>query len=268
MSVEMPLWTPSAERVAAALLTAFAAAAEQRAGRRFSTYAELHGWSVADRSAFWDLVWDFCGVIGDKGARVLVDGDRMPGAKFFPDARLNFAENLLRGSGPGEAIVFRGEDKVERRLSWDELAALVSKLQQLFVTLGVGKGDRLGCERRERLIERLGLADARGNVPGGAEIVDDKHLAGAGELVGHRCDLGADLDALAGIEVAVRGDEHLGLDLAEAVEHALFAEVGRARRPHRADRGSRQCNRKRWAKFLGMSGVRARAGDVARFRRC
>ncbi len=145
MSVEKPLWTPSAERVAAAPLTAFTAAAEKRAGRRLPTYAELHGWSVADRSAFWDLVWDFCGVIGEKGERLLVDGDRMPGARFFPDARLNFAANLLRGRGPGEAIVFRGEDKVERRLTWDDLAALVSRLQQLLVSLGVGKGDRVAA---------------------------------------------------------------------------------------------------------------------------
>ncbi|MEJ6782112.1 acetoacetate--CoA ligase [Aminobacter sp. Piv2-1] len=145
MSVEMPLWTPSAERIAAAPLTAFAAEAEKRAGRPLPRYAGLHAWSIAEREAFWDLVWDFCGVIGQKGDRVLADGDRMPGARFFPDARLNFAENLLRGSGSGEAIVFRGEDKVLRRLSWDELSALVSKLQQLFVSLGVTKGDRIAA---------------------------------------------------------------------------------------------------------------------------
>ncbi len=140
MTVEMPLWTPSAERIAAAPLTAFAAEAGKRAGREFSRY-----WSVDDRDAFWDLVWDFCGVIGEKGGRVLADGDRMPGAKFFPDARLNFAQNLLRGTGHGEAIVFRGEDKIERRLSWDELSALVSRLQQLFVSLGIKKGDRIAA---------------------------------------------------------------------------------------------------------------------------
>ena len=121
------------------------AQASARAGQEFSSYAELHAWSIADRAAFWDLVWDFCGVIGQKGDRVLVDGDKMPGAAFFPDAKLNFAENLLRGSGRGEAIVFRGEDKVERRLSWDELSALVSRLQQLFVSLGVKHGDRIAA---------------------------------------------------------------------------------------------------------------------------
>ena len=119
MAVETPLWTPSSAQVAAAPLTAFMAQAGERAGRKFSSFAELHAWSITERAAFWDLVWDFCGVIGQKGSRVLVDADKMPAAAFFPDAKLNFAENLLRGSGSREAIVFRGEDKVERRLSWD-----------------------------------------------------------------------------------------------------------------------------------------------------
>ncbi|GAA4106620.1 acetoacetate--CoA ligase [Aminobacter aganoensis] len=145
MSVETPLWVPSAKQVAEAPLTAFMAEASARAGRAFSSYAELHAWSVDEREAFWDLVWDFCGVIGDKGSRVLIDGDKMPGAAFFPDAKLNFAQNLLRSTGSAEAIVFRGEDKVERRLSWDELTALVSRLQQLFVSLGVKEGDRIAA---------------------------------------------------------------------------------------------------------------------------
>ncbi|WP_292397879.1 acetoacetate--CoA ligase, partial [Mesorhizobium sp.] len=74
-----------------------------------------------------------------------VDGEKMPGAAFFPDAKLNFAENLLKKTGPSDAIVFRGEDKVERRLSWNELHALTSRLQQLFLSLGVKKGDRIAA---------------------------------------------------------------------------------------------------------------------------
>src|SRR5690606_17095421 len=69
----------------------------------------------------------------------------MPGASFFPDARLNFAENLLRKTGEEDAILFRGEDKVERRLSWDELRALVSRMQQLFKANGVKAGDRVAA---------------------------------------------------------------------------------------------------------------------------
>ncbi|MBN9275290.1 MAG: AMP-binding protein, partial [Mesorhizobium sp.] len=145
MSEDTPLWTPGQERIDAAPLTAFGKAASALSGRELSTYEALHRWSIEDREAFWNLVWDFCGVIGDKGSRVLVDGERMPGAAFFPDARLNFAENLLRKTGGGPAIVFHGEDKVERRLSWNELNALTSRLQQLFLSLGVKAGDRIAA---------------------------------------------------------------------------------------------------------------------------
>ena len=141
----MPLWTPSAERIEAAPTTAFMRAAAERSGLALGSYAALHRWSVDDREAFWNLVWDFCGVVGDKGERVLADGDKMPGAAFFPGASLNFAENLLRTRGSGEAIVFRGENKVERRLSWNELHALTSRLQQLLISLGVKAGDRIAA---------------------------------------------------------------------------------------------------------------------------
>jgi acetoacetyl-CoA synthetase len=141
----VPLWMPTPDRIAKAPITAFMVEASARAGTGFSSYAELHRWSVDRREDFWSLLWDFCGVVGEKGERLLIDGDRMPGATFFPDARLNFAENLLRRRGSGDAIVFKGEDKMLRRLSWDDLHALVSRLQQLFVALGVKKGDRVAA---------------------------------------------------------------------------------------------------------------------------
>jgi len=139
------LWSPSAEAVETAALMDFTRQAAAVAGRAFASYTELHRWSIEEPAAFWSLVWDFCGVIGEKGETLLVDGDRMPGASFFPEAQFNFAENLLRKSGPSDALVFKGEDKVERRLSWDELAALVSRLQQLLVELRVKKGDRVAA---------------------------------------------------------------------------------------------------------------------------
>ncbi len=145
MTADAPLWTPSPERIADAPMTAFMKEAVQACGHLLSSYADLHRWSVDEREAFWSLVWDFCGIVGDKGGTVLVDGDKMPGASFFPEARLNFAENLLSRKGSAEAIVFRGEDKVERRLSWDELHALTSRLQQLFVSQGVKAGDRVAA---------------------------------------------------------------------------------------------------------------------------
>src|SRR5690606_13846204 len=122
-------------------LTRFRGEAAARAGRPLADYAALHDWSVAEPAAFWDLMWDFAGVIGEKGERPLVDGDAMPGARFFPDASLNFAENLLRRTDEGEAIVYRGEDGVTQRLSWRALNELVSRLQQALAFAGVGVGD-------------------------------------------------------------------------------------------------------------------------------
>lgn len=145
MTAPAPLWTPSSDRIAAAPMSEFMARARDMSGREIADYDALHAWSVEDREAFWPLVWDWCGIVGERGDRMLVDGDKMPGASFFSDARLNFAENLLKNEGDGEAIVFRGEDKVERRLSWDELRALVSRLQQLFVDHGVKAGDRVAA---------------------------------------------------------------------------------------------------------------------------
>ena len=145
MSRTAPLWTPSPDAIEHSPFMAFMAEGTKRAGRSLSSYEQLHDWSVTDREGFWKLVWDFCGVIGERGARDLVDGERMPGASFFPDATLNFAENLLRKTGAGDAMVFRGEDKVAYRLSWDALRAMVSKLQQAFAAEGVKAGDRVAA---------------------------------------------------------------------------------------------------------------------------
>jgi acyl-CoA synthetase (AMP-forming)/AMP-acid ligase II len=74
---------------------------------------------------------------------LVVDADKMPGARFFPDAILNFTENLLRRSDDTPAIVFRGEDKAEKKVSWDELTATVSRLNQAFGQFGLNAGDRI-----------------------------------------------------------------------------------------------------------------------------
>ncbi|MDP7539489.1 MAG: acetoacetate--CoA ligase, partial [Alphaproteobacteria bacterium] len=90
----------------------------------------------------WRAIWDFSEVIGDGPGDVAIENmDTMPGARFFPDARLNFAENLLRRRGAGDAIVFWGENKVKRRLSWDELHAATSLLAQALAADGISKGD-------------------------------------------------------------------------------------------------------------------------------
>jgi acetoacetyl-CoA synthetase len=152
MIATSPLWQPSAERVARASLTAFATRVAAATGQDFPDYASLWRWSVEHKEAFWRAVWDFAGVRGDRGPRGLVDAHLMPGARFFPDASLNFAENLLAASaarvGRGEdsdALVFRGEDKLRRRVSDAELLALVSRVQQAFAGIGLGAGDRVAA---------------------------------------------------------------------------------------------------------------------------
>jgi acetoacetyl-CoA synthetase len=139
---EQPLWTPSPDRIVSSRVEAFRKAAEAKSGKPIPDMAALQDWSVDHRDAFWDLVWERGKVIGEKGERVLTD-DRMPGASFFPDSRLNFAENLLRLDGESDAIVFWGEDKVRRRLSWSDLRVMVSRLQQALAAEGVGPGDRV-----------------------------------------------------------------------------------------------------------------------------
>jgi len=132
-----PLWTPSPERAAQTGMGRFMALAGKR------SYEALHAWSVAESQAFWNLLWDFAEVRGEKGARTLVDGNRMPGAKWFPDGKLNFAENLLRRRDDADAIVFWGEDRIKRKLSFDQLYKLVSRMAQALADAGVGPGDRV-----------------------------------------------------------------------------------------------------------------------------
>lgn len=145
MRNDRPLWTPSRASIEASPIYHFMQACNRNFGLSLSSYADLHAWSVAERESFWTAIWDFCDVRGDRGARALVDGDAMLDARFFPDATLNFAENLLSGEGAGEAIIFRGEDKVADRWSWDRLRNLVSRLQQALRTQGIGPGDRVAA---------------------------------------------------------------------------------------------------------------------------
>ena len=91
-----PLWNPSATRVERASLSHFRSMLAARSGPAASSYEELWRFSITEREQFWSAVWDYCEVLGDKGREVCRDRDRLPGAQWFPDGSLNFAENLLR----------------------------------------------------------------------------------------------------------------------------------------------------------------------------
>ncbi len=145
MTNELPLWTPSKETVSSSVLSDFAAKLDHGFPQTPQGYSQLHTWSIEHREEFWSALWNYCGIIGKKGDLILENGDKMPGARFFPRASLNFAENLLRRRGGDTAIYFKGENKVRRNMSWDELHGLVSRLQQAFLQHGVKKGDRIAA---------------------------------------------------------------------------------------------------------------------------
>ena len=145
MTKTSPLWTPSLSQIKDCRMSEFARFVEASEGMTFDDYDSLHKWSCEKGGKFWDKLWDFAGVLGDKGERIVVDEDKMPGAQYFPDARINYAENLLKYHGSEDALVFRSEDKVENRLVRDELHAMVSRFQQAFKADGLQKGDRVAA---------------------------------------------------------------------------------------------------------------------------
>ena len=113
-----PIWSPDPAHVSTTRIYQFSQFVGQSGGGRLDAYEALWRWSVEQREKFWSAVWSFCGVRGSPGNTVLADGDRLPGARWFPEARMNFAHNLLgRAANPQTpAVVFWGEDKIRRHL--------------------------------------------------------------------------------------------------------------------------------------------------------
>ena len=140
-----PLWTPSPERVRKTHLDRFRRHVERAHGVALPDYETLWRWSVERPEDFWREVWDLAGIVGERGATVVRDRERMPGARWFPDARLNFAENLLRSRDHAPALVFRGEHGQRRQLSGRELYDQVSRLRLAFEASGLRPGERVAA---------------------------------------------------------------------------------------------------------------------------
>jgi acetoacetyl-CoA synthetase len=143
MPSDTPLWQPDEKRIASSNMKRFMDAAEKETGQAFADYDALYRWSVDQKEAFWSLLWDYCNVIGKKGERILIDGEDIEKAAWFPDASLNFAENLLRRDDDTVAIHFRAEERVERSMSWKELQRQVACVADWLRQQGVGPGDRV-----------------------------------------------------------------------------------------------------------------------------
>lgn len=144
--MQQPLWAPSAERIAATRMDAFRRFVNQRHALQLADYPALHAWSVAQREAFWQAIVDFFEVrFTQQPEAVLREGPAMPSAHWFPGATLNFAEHLLRRRDEHPALVAIGEDGTREQLSYAELAAHVTGLQQSLQAAGVGIGDRVAA---------------------------------------------------------------------------------------------------------------------------
>jgi acetoacetyl-CoA synthetase len=145
MNQSKMLWSPSQQQVDKTLLSDFMRVASQKTGKQLMQYPDLYQWSLDESEEFWSLLWDFSGVIGEKGQTVLLNGDDIERARWFPDARLNFAQNLLRNRSNQVAIYFRSEDKLETQLSFAELYHQVAAVAAWLKKQGIQKGDRVAA---------------------------------------------------------------------------------------------------------------------------
>jgi acetoacetyl-CoA synthetase len=146
--VTAPLWTPSPAVAATTRLDSFRHTVAARYDADVRDSVALHRWSIDHLGAFWQAVWDDCGVRGDQGPVCFDPGDgSITGGRFFPGGRLNFAENLLAGPADAgtTAIYFHREDGVRRQLSWEQLRANVAATAAALRSSGVGPGDRVAA---------------------------------------------------------------------------------------------------------------------------
>ncbi len=141
-----PLWQPSDERIAEANLTTFMRALSEEMEAAPLTFDALRNWSVERPEAFWAAFWRFAGIQASQPwERVLSDGGKMPGARWFEGARLNFAENMLRHRDDHPAIIAWTEDRRRRVMTYNELYTAVAKLAAALKQDGVSVGDRVAA---------------------------------------------------------------------------------------------------------------------------
>ncbi|USH02278.1 acetoacetate--CoA ligase [Grimontia kaedaensis] len=143
---EQPLWRPSASRIANANLTDFINEVNRQYALSLTNYDQLYDWSVKHSEAFWETLWTFASVVGERGERVISRPENDPNKNsiWFPDAEVNFAENVMqwvKDMPKKDAIVFSGEDESAVRLSWADLEHQVSCIAAYLKECGVENGD-------------------------------------------------------------------------------------------------------------------------------
>ncbi len=138
------LWEPSQERIEQSNMARFINHVNETCGTDFSSYADLYQWSIEDIPGFWAAMWDFAGITASTPYDTVVDDpSKMPGARWFSGARLNFAENLLRYRDDRTALIFKGEADAVRRLTYAQLYDEVARTADALKKAGVVAGDRV-----------------------------------------------------------------------------------------------------------------------------
>ena len=135
------VWTPSQDQILNSNLKKFTEFVEENTGKHFKSYDELHHFSISNPE-FWRFIIEFCKVEGEWNGPIY-EGENIFSAKWFPQSKLNFAENMLKNRSDDEALIFRCEDRISETLSFAELYNQVSKTAQHLKELGVTKGDRV-----------------------------------------------------------------------------------------------------------------------------
>lgn len=140
------LWTPSAAQVEDANVTRFTKWLARERGLQFASYEDLWRWSVAELEEFWQAIWDYFGVESSAAPTRVLGKRTMPGAEWFPGARLNYAQHVLRNERAGsDAVLFMSETAPLRGVAWENFAGQVRILATRLRELGVGPGDRIAA---------------------------------------------------------------------------------------------------------------------------
>ena len=140
------LWSPSDERINCSQMYKFIKIINEKHNINIQNFTNLHTWSIENKADFWSAVWDFFDIIGSKGIEPYIDPiNQMPGSKFFPNGKVNYAENMLSGDSSGPAIIFKSEDKIRKEVCWKELKIQVAALANFLKTQGITKGDRVAA---------------------------------------------------------------------------------------------------------------------------
>ncbi len=138
------LWQPSEERIKSTNMYRFMTLVNEKFDKNFKDYPALWDWSVNNLEDFWGLTWDFIKIKAtQKYDKVIENPTQMPGARFFVNSKLNFAENLLQFRNDRLALIFRGEDAVRRTLTYNQLYDEVAKTAASLRKMGIQKGDRI-----------------------------------------------------------------------------------------------------------------------------